>query len=193
MKPLDTLNPVAGSDAPAATLPQLCFQERLTELAGARTILSNRAGEPAGIVHRLGRGTAIRLAALPGVSYVHEAIQPPYAIGSYLPKSFRAELRDFLAWPARLGGASRVAAADCPIAEIVRYDGPERAMVFVIDHRAEPAGRFTFDLFDAAGWTRAMAASGARVELAPSAGGVLRISLPLSAADAVVLSKSDAR
>jgi hypothetical protein len=116
-----------------------------------------------------------------------------YATGSYLPKSFRAELRDFLAWPARLGGASRVAAADCPIAEIVRYDGPERAMVFVIDHRAEPAGRFTFDLFDAAGWTRAMAASGARVELAPSAGGVLRISLPLSAADAVVLSKSDAR
>jgi hypothetical protein len=69
----------------------------------------------------------------------------------------------------------------------------EGRMVLAIDHRAEPAGRFTFDLFDAAGWTRATAASGARVELAPSAGGVLRISLPLSAADAVVLSKSDAR
>jgi hypothetical protein len=133
---------------------------------------------------------AIRLAALPGVSYVHESIQPPYSIDSYLPTNFRAGLRDFLAWPARLAGAPRVAAARCTIAEIVRYDGPDRIVVFVIDHRAEPVERFIFDLFDAAGWTRATAASGARVELAPSAGGVLRVTLPLSAADALVLSKS---
>jgi hypothetical protein len=190
LKSLDTLSPVAGSDTPAVMIEQLCFQERLTAMDGARVILTNRAGEPAAVVHRLGRGTAIRLAALPGVSYVHEAIQPPYSIDSYLPKSFRAGLRDFLAWPARLAGATRVAAALCPIAEIVRYDGPDRVVVFVIDHRAEPVGQFTFDLFDAAGWTKATTASGARVELAPTAGGVVRVSLPLSAADAVLLSKS---
>ncbi|MFH1264831.1 MAG: hypothetical protein ABIK89_03845, partial [Planctomycetota bacterium] len=101
----------------------------------------------------------------------------------------RATVRDFLAWPARLAGAARIAAASSPIAEIVRYDGPDRAVVFVIDHRAEPVKRFTVELADAAGFARALTATGNPVAIQATADGSLSIALPLNTADAVVLLK----
>lgn len=189
LKPLDTLIPTEPTDVPTVSLPQLCFTERLEVRTGAKVILTNQAGQPAGVVNPFGKGTAIRVAALPGLTYLHEALQPPYDPTTYLPRNFRTELRDFLAWPAKRAGAARVAEAFSPIAEIVRYDGPDRAVVFVIDHRAEPTERFQFKLFDADGLARGLAATGVPVELQQTEPEVLTVSLPLHAADAVVLLK----
>ncbi len=132
---------------------------------------------------------AIRVAALPGISYAHEAIQPPYDPDGYLPQSFRTALRDFAAWPARLAGGARAGGASSPIAEIVRYDGQDRAVVFVIDHAAEPLERFTLTLADAAGFVRALTATGSPVEIEANDDGSSTIALPLDTADALVLLK----
>jgi len=194
LKALERLKPAEKSESarpsvPATELDQLCFQEYSEALPGAQVILVDGAGRAAGTVNQAGRGTAIRVAALPGISYAHEATQPPYDPDSYLPQDFRADLRDFVAWPATLAGAARVAAAKSPVAEIVRYDGPDRAVVFVIDHAAKPAERFTFELSDAAEFTRAITASGNPAELQAGDHDSLTITLPLDVADAVVLTK----
>lgn len=188
-KSLAKLSRVPGSRVPATALDQLFLSERLSPRAGAETILSTPKGEPAGVVNAAGKGLSVRLAALPALAYVHEALQPPYEIESYLPTAYRAALRDFIAWPAQRAGATRVAASACPIAEIVRYDGPDRAVIFLIDHTAKPNPRFTFQLFDAAGFTKAVAATGAAVELSDKGNGTLELTLPLSTADAVVLTR----
>jgi hypothetical protein len=159
----------------------------LEVLPGAQVILVDGSDRPAGTLNQAGRGMAIRVAALPAVGYAHEAIQPPYDADTYLPRAFRAAVRDFLAWPARLAGAAPVGEASSPIAEIVRYDGPDRAVVFVIDHRAEPVKQFTVKLADAAGFARALTASGNPVELQANDDGSLTIALSLNTADAVVL------
>lgn len=190
LKPLASLKPAGSAPASVVPLDQLCYQEYLEPLAGAEVILADSQGRPAGTIHRAGRGMAIRLAALPGISYAHEAIQPPYDPDSYLPQDFRPALRDMLAWPAKLAGAAPVGAAKSPLAEIVRYDGPDRAVVFIIDHRAVPVDRFTFTLFDANGFTRAIAATGNPVEMKPQGDGSLALAMPLRAADAVVLLKT---
>jgi hypothetical protein len=192
LKPLDRLAPAGPPDGSATRLDQLAYEERLEPLPGARVILLDGQKRPAGTIHRPGRGTSIRVAALPGISYAHEAVQPPYDPDRYLPQQFRPALRDFLAWPARLAGAARTAAAACPIAEIVRYDAADRSVVFVIDHRAAPVERFEFELFDAAGFTRAVSASGRPVVIKDAGGGRLAVSLPLEVADAVVLMKPSA-
>jgi hypothetical protein len=188
-KPLARLTPVPGAAMPAVAFDQLFLAERLAPAAGAQTILTAADGQPAGVVNVVGKGLTVRLAALPGLAYVHEALQPPYEIDGYLPTAFRAALRDFIAWPAQRAGAFRVAAAASPIAEVVRYDGPDRAVVFIIDHNAKPTDRFTFELFAAAGYAKAVAASGAAVKLADKGNGVLEVSLPMIVADAVVLSR----
>ncbi|NUQ64578.1 MAG: hypothetical protein HUU20_19095 [Pirellulales bacterium] len=192
LKPLDHLEPAASSESPAVPLDQFCYRERLDATATAQVVLRDSQERPAGTLNKAGRGTVIRIAALPGISYAYEAAQSPYDPDSYLPRAFRAELRDFMSWPAKLAGAAAVAAADSPIAEIVRYDAADRAVVFIIDHRAEPVERFTFVLPDAAGFTRALAATGAAVELKAAAEGKLSVTLPMHIADAVVLLRADA-
>lgn len=121
------------------------------------------------------------------VAEVHQASQPPYEPNSYLPTAFAAELRDFVAWPAVLAGARQVAKADSPIAEIVHYDAPGRAVVFVIDHRARRKPRFRFERPDAAQFTRALAASATGVSLEKLPGSRLRVTLSIEGANAVEL------
>jgi hypothetical protein len=187
LKALERLKPTGVSDAPAVELDQLCYQEFLENPATSEILLVDGAGRPAGSRHKSGQGTAIRLAALPGISYAHEATQPPYDPDTYLPQNFRVALRDFIAWPATLAGAHRVGTAHSPIAELVRYDAPDRAVIFVIDHAAQLNTRFTIEIPDAAGFTHAISATGNPVELQPGEAGTLKISLPLNVADAVVL------
>ncbi len=190
LKPVGCLQPVIVPGVPAVPLDQLYYQEHLEPAASAKVFLVDDQKRPAGTIHKAGSGTAIRLAALPGISYAHEASQPPYDPDSYLPQNFRTGLRDFIAWPSRLAGAIQVASAQAPIAEIVRYDGPDRAVVFAIDHRAPSVGRFAFELHDASRFSRAKSASGNPVEIRPAGGGKLAVSLPLDVADAVVLFQS---
>ncbi len=126
------------------------------------------------------------MAALPGIAYIHEATRPPYNPDSYWPTQYRAALRDFLAWPARLSGARTVTRASSPIAEVVRYDAPDRAVLFVTDHAAPPTERFTIELDDV-NFARAFTATGLPVEVSQPRPGAIRLSLPLHIADAIVL------
>ena len=187
-KVLDKLVPVDGAGMPATALNQLFIREQLVPEPSARTILTDSAGNPAGVVNTFGGGLAIRIAALPALSYIHEALQGE-DVDAYLPRNFRPALRDFITWPARQAQAVRVASAGSPIAEIVRYDGADHAIVFVIDHEAEPTDRYAFELFDAAGFTKAFTAAGASVELTPKPNGALEITLPMNVADAIVLTR----
>jgi hypothetical protein len=186
-KALARLAPTPSLRVPVTELDQLFLTERLAPLPGAQTILTTAKGEPAGVVNQVGTGLCVRVAALPGLAYVHEALQPPYEINSYLPTGFRAALRDFIAWPAQQAGAARVAAAASDIAEIVRYDGPERAVVFIIDHGGKPVQDFQFRLHDAGAIRQARAATGKPVTIRSEGGGVLTVSLPMDGADAVVM------
>ncbi len=187
-KTLDTLTTVKGTDAPAVSFDQLCFGESLEPLDGTQVILRNSRDQPAGVWRRMGKGATIRIAAMPGIAYAHEAVAgKDYDPDSYRPTRFPAELRDLIAWPARLAGAARVADTDMPIAEIVRYDGQDRAVVFVIDHEAVRRDATTITLPDAGRFSHAYAASGAAVRIAPAPDGALRMTFPLYAADAIVL------
>lgn len=185
---LDVLSSVAGSGAPEVSFNQLSFREILTPAAEVKVILKNKAGETAGVLHKFGKGTAIRVAAAPGITYLNDAVkEKDYDIDSYLPKKYRTELRDFIAWPAKLAGAARIAEANAPITEITRYDAKDRAVVFVINHQAAPMQNFIMKLPQAGHFTKAYTASGKPVQLKSLAGGVLQVSLPLDVTDAVVL------
>jgi hypothetical protein len=113
-----------------------------------------------------------------------------YDPDSYLPKAYRPELRDFIAWPAQLARAYKVAeTTSTDIAEIVRYDGKNRAVIFVIDYNATPVPKFTFTLPQAGQFTRAYSATGKPVSLKRMKGDKLEVCLPLDTADAVVLER----
>lgn len=53
--------------------------------------------------------------------------------------------------------------------------------------KGERAASFTFELLEAGGFTRAVAATGSRVALVPVRDGRLKVSLPMNVCDAVVL------
>ena len=191
LQTLDVLSSVKAHGRRRVTFDQLCIKETLEPLRGAKIILTNKDGRPTGTLHRFGRGIAIRLAAAPGITYLHEAVShKSYDIESYLPTAFPGDLRDFIARPAKLGNAVRIAETSAPITEIVRYDGPRRAVVFVIDHEAAPKKNFVMKLADASQFTSAYTATGNPVRLKREAGGVLRITLPLHTADAIVLEEA---
>jgi hypothetical protein len=153
-------------------------------------ILKNRAGQPAGVLHRWGRGRAIRVAALPGITYLNDAVRgKEYNPETHLPQAYRQVLRDFIAWPAQLAGAARVAQTNGPITEVTRYDGEGRTLLFVIDHRAAPAPGFTLKLPQSAGFRKAYTARGKQVRLKSLAGGALQVQFPLDVTDVVVLER----
>jgi hypothetical protein len=195
-KPLDQVSTVEGGEAPAVKFNRLCMKEKLYPQEGAVTILKTSADDVAGVMNRKGKGIAVRVAALPGITYLHDAVnRTTYDPETYLPKKYNSKLRDFIAWPARLAKAATVAACNAPIAEITRYDAggkdalPERSVLFVVDYTAEPRPDFTMTLPRAAHFTRAYTARGAEVKLKPSADGQLEVAFPLDATDAVVLQK----
>jgi len=187
---LDVLNTTDRFDGPAVEFNQLCYREAVEPLDGGKVILRNKSGESAGTIAEFGRGKAIRVAGTPGITYLNDAVRvKEYDPNSYMPKAFRRELRDFIAWPARLASVEPMAKHEAPCTEIIRYDAPDRAVVFLIDHRAQPIDRFTFELMDATGFRSAFSASGAHVDLADKGNGTLEVTLSMNAADAVVLTR----
>jgi hypothetical protein len=188
---LDELFAAEGSGTPPVVFNQLSYRETLTPAAGTKVILKNKAGEAAGVLHAFGKGTAIRVAAVPGITYLNDAVRgKDYDIESYLPKNYNKALRDFIAWPAMLAKAFRVAHASTPITEITRYDGKTgtkaRAVFFVIDHNAEPNPNFSMTLPQAGQFTKAYSASGKPVAI-KKIGDALQVSFVLDVTDAVVL------
>lgn len=188
---LDELSSVPNSGAPQVSFNQLSYRETLTPDANAKVLLRNKEGAVAGVLHAFGKGQAIRLAASPGLTYVNDAIRDKsYNAESYLPKNYNPALRDFIAWPATLAKATRVAEASTPITEITRYDGvtagKARAVIFVIDHNATPYPNFSMTLPQSAQFTKAYSASGKPVTI-KKIGDALQVSFALDTTEAIVL------
>ncbi len=194
--PLDVLKSIDGSNCPAVRLDQLCLKETISPSDGAVPILETSDGRPAATMHDFGSGRAIRMAALPGIAYIHSAIRRlKYDADSYLPKRYDPRLREFIAWPSALAGAAKLGETNAPTAVLTRYDAgeefthPERSVVFVVDYSGEPRKDFTAVLPDAAHFRRVRTARGADIKWKPLPDGKMEIAFPLDLTDAVVLEK----
>lgn len=188
---LDVLSPVEA-DFPKVELNQLCYREHLAPAPGATVILQRKGGEAAGVLNSFGKGRAVRVAAVPGITYVNDAVRSrDYDIESYLPRNYRPELRAFLTWPAHLAGVPPIATSTAPLLEVTRYDADNRSVIFLIDHSVTPQ-ELTLTLPQAAQFTHAFSARGKPVRLKPRPNGVLEILIPLNVTDAVVLSQEPA-
>ena len=188
-KSLAVINSI-GKDTPQVEFDQLCFSEGIEPLDKAMTIAQTAKGHCAGVKNKFGKGIAIRIAAMPGISYVNEAVKgKDYDIQSYLPKKFGKALREFIVWPAKLANARRIAITQEPITEIVRYDGKDRAVVFVIDHDAVKKEKINFSLPYAGQFTKVYSASGEPVKIREQKNNMLLVTMPMNIADAIVLEK----
>ena len=165
---------------------QLCYSEYL-EVLGDGKIFLMKNNDPAGIINEFGNGLAIRVVGLPGLSYLNESIRGEnYKPNSYLPKNFSQSLRDFIVWPAKLANAKIVAETSESITEIVRYNGNDRAVIFIMDRSIKKHDSFLLKIPDALQYKTAYSATGNPVELGIE-GNLRTIVLPLYIADAVVL------
>jgi len=190
LKPHDLLKGIPGTDTSSIKFDQLCVQETLEPAKNGKVILKNANGKCAGIKNSFGSGTAIRVAGFPGISYLYEAVKgKDYDIKAYLPKKFSKDLREFIVWPAKLANAEKIAETKEPITEIVRYDGKDKAVVFIIDHDAAKKENMTFQLFNAGQFTKAYSATGNPVKIQKQKGNILQITMPMNIADAIVLEK----
>jgi hypothetical protein len=187
-KTLDELTSATGSEVPAVTFKQLCYRESLRAMPGAEVVLTNRAGEAAGLLNRYGRGKALRIAGLPGIAYLSAAMTVEgYDPETCLPPAYPAHLRELLMQPCRLAGVEPVATFDDAPLEVVRYDATGRIVLFVLDHLIQPRQGVTIYLRDARGFHRARSAAGQEVQVEPQPRGALKLMLPLHVADALVL------
>jgi hypothetical protein len=186
-QPLDEFRADGQGEPRPVAFRQFCYRESLDPLPAARVTLRNRAGVPAGVVNRFGRGVAMRFAGLPGVAYLHAAMDVPgYDAATYVPPKYPEDLRRMISEPCRLANLEPVARSRENALEVVRYDAADRSVIFLIDnlnlHRD-----VTVHLSDAGRFKRVESAAGSRVKVVPKAGGVLELTLPLNVADALVL------
>ena len=185
---LDVLKSVPQSGSPPISFDQLCFRESLTPAEDARVILRNKAGEPTGVLHPFGKGRAVRLAACPGIAYLHDAVTAKgYDAESYLPQAYRAELRDFIAWPAKLAKATPIAEISAPVCEVARYDAKGRSILFVLNHAGTPIKDLVLRLPQAKGLVSARTASGKPARLRVLSDGRVEVACSLDVAEAIVL------
>jgi hypothetical protein len=187
-KTLDELRPSGNANDAAGACPQLCYRESLAPLPGATVTLAGSTGVAGGVFNRHGRGRAIRLAALPGVAYLHAALNTPgYDRATYVPPTFSEPLRRLIIEPCRLAKVEPLASADANALEFARYDADDRSVLFVIDNLNQKHDTVSFVVRDAARFRHAVSATGSHVKVEPRAGGALKLTLPLNVADAVVL------
>lgn len=192
LKALSVLSSVEDAKMSPVAFDQLCVRETLSPAPEANVLLRNKEGRPTGTFHRYGQGAAIRLAALPGIAYLHgakrEQKSDPVTTESYLVRAFRKDLRNFICWPAAEARAARVATWEAPAMEVVRYDKPQEVVLFLLNYSGVSEPEFAFRLPDGAKFTSARSLRGARVILEPMADGAANIRVALDTADTLVLS-----
>jgi hypothetical protein len=188
LRPLGVIKTVAGSGAPDVEFNRLCATETLTPAADAKVVLRDQVGGVAGVLHSFGKGMALRVAALPGITYLNDAVRgASFDIESYHPTQYRPELRDFIAFLPKLAHAERVE-TNAPIAEVVRYDARDRSVLIVVNHGA-PVPNFEVTLRDAqvangySGTGTPVAVHGTGAE------GTVNVQFDLKEADAIVLGR----
>lgn len=179
------------AETPPITFKTLAIRETLEPRPDA-TVFLRRGEKPAGTLHAWGKGTAIRLATLPGLAYLQEAIAEKWP--GLLPTDYRQEMRDFIAWPAKLAGVEPVVLSKSePIATVTRWDHPERTLLYVINYAGKPAEDFRMVIPNVKEVTSARTLQGKPVEFEPTPKGALEIRFPLDVADAVILEYAQAK
>jgi hypothetical protein len=169
---------------------QLCYSETLQPEAGAKVLFKDKSGAVMGTENSVGKGTAIRLAVLPGLAYLNHATRDKdYDDDTYLPQNYDVAQRDFLSLPARLANVDKVAQSNLDIPEITRYDAPGHSVIFVVNYAGKVKNDFSMLVPDASWATKAFCADGAKVLLSNEANGMTKVSFPLNVAGAVVLEK----
>lgn len=191
LKTLDTVKFDGGAELPSARVPVVCAQEVIVPQDKAVIVARDGKGDPAAVLNEYGKGRALRLAALPGLAYFHEAVKDKgYDIDSYVPVKYPLEIRNIIAWAAEKAGAFQVGRTDLPTTEIVRYDNKDRSVVFLLNYANTPDTEATFILSDADRFNQCVSASGTPVQMKKLENGKLQITLKLNSADAVVLENS---
>jgi hypothetical protein len=184
LKPLSNVTSTT-TDTPTVSFKQLAIREDIQPLPNSKTILKNTEGKPVGVLNNFGSGRAIRIAGLPGLAYIYTAITAPgYNPDNYKPTAYDPALRDFIAWPAKLAGATRIAEANIPTTQMARYDKSGKTVFFVINH-GDPSDSFKMKV-SGTNFKSAYTASGKAATLSAS-GDTTEVSFPLDDADAVVL------
>lgn len=187
-KVLDTLQ--STDQQHPVQLDQLCYSETLLPSSSAKVLFKDADGVAMGTQSTFGKGTAFRVAALPGLAYLNHAIRDKnYDPNTYLPQGFDPALRDFLCLPVRLAKVQAVAQSNLDASEITRYDAPGRSVLFVINYAGNKKADFSMLVPDASWATKAHCADGAKVLLSKAENGMTRITFPLNVAGAVVLEK----
>jgi hypothetical protein len=190
LKKLDTVKFDGGSGLPPATVPVVCVHENIVPQGKAVIVALDDRMRPAAVFNECGEGRALRLAALPGLAYFHEAVKDKdYDIESYAPVKYPLEIRNVIAWAAEKAGAFRVGTTDLPATEIVRYDKKDCSVVFLLNYANTPDVEATFALSDADRFDQCQSASGTPVQMKKLENGKLQITLKLNSADAVVLER----
>jgi hypothetical protein len=162
----------------------------LQPLANVKLLLTNETGKVMGTLNKIGRGVALRVAALPGLAYLNHAVRDKtYDSDTYAPRGYDPETRDFLSLPARLANVPYVAKSNLESGEITRYDAPGRSVLFVVNFGAQEKADFSMVVPDATWAKKAYCADGAKVLLTKEANGLTHVSFPLNVAGAVVLEK----
>jgi len=187
--PIDAVNTTDAYPHPALTLNRIAITETLIPTPASKTFLTSENGV-AGTLHPYGKGQAVRLAVLPAVTFVHDALSTKKSDG-FLPQGYRTEVAQFIAWPAELAGVPQVGVAyeTAPKAVLKRWDGPGRSVVFVIDWAGEPNKDFAVTLPDAAHFTKIRTAHGAKVTVTRDEKKLIKVAFPLNVADAIILEK----
>lgn len=188
LRPLDVLQTVPGHGVPQVAFNRLCAKEALLPTADAAVILKDPTGAAAGVMHSYHKGTAVRIAALPGVTYANDAVKDKaYDIESYHPTNYRPELRNFITFLPKLAGAERIE-TNAPLVEVARYDASDRTVLVVVNHGA-PVPNFHLTLADASSVVSSYSATGTAVQVHALPHAASDVSFDLGTADAVVLKR----
>lgn len=182
LKPLGIVTATSGSNA--LEFPALAVRETLLPSSRATVTMQFADGRPAGLRTRFGRGETVRIAALPGLAYVHETVaRPDYDPESYKPRGYRQALRDVITQGARASGAEYTATNETAV-EVTRFDAEDATLLVLVNH-GPPTGDLRVTVHGA--FASGRSASGAVCETAHASGGSTEIQLALDTADALVL------
>lgn len=186
MPVIDRMATHADERIPKVDFNRLGMLETLVPETGGTIFMNSQEGAPTGVFRKYGDGTSVRFAALPGIAYVNEAIRVR-DVPVILPRGYRRELRDLIAWPATIANAEVMAEMSSPKATVARWDGNGNSNLYVIDYSGDPIRDFSLTIPDGGNFSEARSARGFPVQMSPTEEGALRLTFDLEGADAIIL------
>jgi hypothetical protein len=141
-QPLDTVRFEAAAGGPSAMdLPALLYRETVVPAEGARVIGRYQSDHSAAaVLSDYGRGKAFYMGALAGVAYVAPAMPPSSDV---LPTGFPEDRRQLITAPLRWARIASPVTSSDPLVEAQYMDGPNGAIVVLINWREKPLDDLT--------------------------------------------------